>query len=112
MSEEFGWDKDLTKKIWCFGPDTMGPNILVDVTKGVQVGSSWGPRDGRRGEHGQQSTPACTDARGAVNRAGTGGRGCRCAQPCRIARARTLTVHNLQPDLQPQPHRALHAELA
>lgn len=37
MSEEFGWDKDLTKKIWCFGPDTMGPNILVDVTKGVQV---------------------------------------------------------------------------
>ena len=37
MSEDFGWDKDLTKKIWCFGPDTMGPNILVDVTKGVQV---------------------------------------------------------------------------
>ena len=36
MSEEYGWDKDLTKKIWCFGPDTMGPNILVDVTKGVQ----------------------------------------------------------------------------
>lgn len=40
MSEEFGWDKELTKKIWCFGPDTTGPNILVDVTKGVQVGSS------------------------------------------------------------------------
>jgi elongation factor 2 len=37
MSEEFGWDKELTKKIWCFGPDTTGPNILVDVTKGVQV---------------------------------------------------------------------------
>ena len=36
MSEEYGWDKDQTKKIWCFGPDTMGPNILVDVTKGVQ----------------------------------------------------------------------------
>jgi elongation factor 2 len=36
MSQEFGWDKELTKKIWCFGPDTMGPNILVDVTKGVQ----------------------------------------------------------------------------
>jgi elongation factor 2 len=36
MSEEFGWDKELTKKIWCFGPDTMGPNILVDVAKGVQ----------------------------------------------------------------------------
>jgi len=36
MSTDFGWDKELTKKIWCFGPDTMGPNILVDVTKGVQ----------------------------------------------------------------------------
>ncbi|KAI8476985.1 MAG: elongation factor 2 [Monoraphidium minutum] len=36
MSEEFGWDKDLTRKIWCFGPDTMGPNVLIDVTKGVQ----------------------------------------------------------------------------
>ena len=36
MSQEFGWDKELTKKIWCFGPDTMGPNILVDVAKGVQ----------------------------------------------------------------------------
>ena len=26
MSEEFGWDKELTKKIWCFGPDTTGAN--------------------------------------------------------------------------------------
>ena len=24
------------RKIWCFGPDTTGPNVLVDVTKGVQ----------------------------------------------------------------------------
>ena len=24
LSEEFGWDKDLAKKIWCFGPDTTG----------------------------------------------------------------------------------------
>jgi len=38
LSEEFGWDKDMAKKIWCFGPDTTGPNMLVDVTKGVQVG--------------------------------------------------------------------------
>ena len=37
LSEEFGWDKDMAKKIWCFGPDTTGPNMLVDVTKGVQV---------------------------------------------------------------------------
>ncbi|KAG1805391.1 translation elongation factor [Suillus variegatus] len=24
------------RKIWCFGPDTTGPNLLIDVTKGVQ----------------------------------------------------------------------------
>jgi elongation factor 2 len=26
----------IYRKIWCFGPDTNGPNILVDCTKGVQ----------------------------------------------------------------------------
>ena len=26
----------MFRKIWCFGPDTNGPNILVDCTKGVQ----------------------------------------------------------------------------
>ncbi|KAK3164901.1 hypothetical protein QOZ80_1AG0026250 [Eleusine coracana subsp. coracana] len=36
LSEEFGWDKDLAKKIWCFGPETTGPNIVVDMCKGVQ----------------------------------------------------------------------------
>lgn len=36
LSEEFGWDKELTKKIWAFGPDTNGPNMMVDATKGVQ----------------------------------------------------------------------------
>jgi len=36
LAEEFGWDKDLAKKIWCFGPDTTGPNMVVDMCKGVQ----------------------------------------------------------------------------
>ncbi|KAI3426362.1 hypothetical protein D9Q98_008734 [Chlorella vulgaris] len=36
LSEEFGWDKEIAKKIWCFGPDTTGPNMFVDMTKGVQ----------------------------------------------------------------------------
>ncbi|KAF5948973.1 hypothetical protein HYC85_014930 [Camellia sinensis] len=36
LSEEFGWDKDLAKKIWCFGPETTGPNMVVDMCKGVQ----------------------------------------------------------------------------
>jgi len=34
--EEFAWEKDDTQKIWSFGPNTNGPNVLVDVAKGVQ----------------------------------------------------------------------------
>jgi len=36
LCDEFGWDKETAKKIWCFGPDTTGPNMMVDITKGVQ----------------------------------------------------------------------------
>eukprot|EP01025_Chloroclados_australasicus_P019555 TRINITY_DN2067_c0_g1_i6.p1 TRINITY_DN2067_c0_g1~~TRINITY_DN2067_c0_g1_i6.p1 ORF type:complete len:843 (-),score=96.27 TRINITY_DN2067_c0_g1_i6:852-3380(-) len=36
LVDNFGWDKDLSKKIWCFGPETTGPNLLVDATKAVQ----------------------------------------------------------------------------
>lgn len=36
LSEDFGWDKDLAKKIWAFGPDTIGPNLITDISKGVQ----------------------------------------------------------------------------
>ena len=36
LAEKFEWDKTDTQKIWCFGPDTNGPNMLVDVAKGVQ----------------------------------------------------------------------------
>jgi len=37
LAEKFGWDKDIgARKIWCFGPDTTGPNMVVDMTKGVQ----------------------------------------------------------------------------
>jgi hypothetical protein len=35
LSEEFGWDKHLAKKIWCVGPETTGPNVVVDMCKGV-----------------------------------------------------------------------------
>lgn len=27
LSEEFGWDKEVAKKIWCFGPDTTGERL-------------------------------------------------------------------------------------
>ena len=36
LVEEFEWDKDATLKIWSFGPENQGPNILVDLTKGIQ----------------------------------------------------------------------------
>mmetsp|Transcript_8349 Transcript_8349/g.14302 ORF Transcript_8349/g.14302 Transcript_8349/m.14302 type:complete len:836 (+) Transcript_8349:79-2586(+) len=36
LAEEYGFDVTEARKIWTFGPDTTGPNILIDVTKGVQ----------------------------------------------------------------------------
>jgi len=36
LADKFGYDVNEARKIWCFGPDGTGPNILVDVTKGVQ----------------------------------------------------------------------------
>ena len=36
LVDEYSWDVADARKIWCFGPDTTGPNLLVDVTKGVQ----------------------------------------------------------------------------
>lgn len=36
MHDEFGWDKELAgTKLWNFGPENVGPNLLVDATKGV-----------------------------------------------------------------------------
>jgi len=36
LCDEYDWDKTDSQKIWCFGPDTTGPNVFVDVAKGVQ----------------------------------------------------------------------------
>lgn len=30
------WNVNDARKIWCFGPDQTGPNMVVDVSKGVQ----------------------------------------------------------------------------
>ena len=56
LVEEFEWDKTDSQKIWCFGPDTNGPNMLVDVAKGVQflneikdsfeAAFQWGTKEG------------------------------------------------------------------
>ncbi|KAG0363102.1 Elongation factor 2, partial [Gamsiella multidivaricata] len=35
LSDEFEWDNQEARKIWCFGPDANGANLMVDLTKGV-----------------------------------------------------------------------------
>uniref|UniRef100_A0A2P2MJK8 Uncharacterized protein MANES_14G016900 n=2 Tax=Rhizophora mucronata TaxID=61149 RepID=A0A2P2MJK8_RHIMU len=65
LSEEFGWDKDLAKKIWCFGPETTGPNMVVDMCKGVQylneikdsvvAGFQWASKEGALAEENMRA---------------------------------------------------------
>jgi len=56
LVEKYEWDAGEARKIWCFGPDGTGPNLLVDVTKGVQylneikdsvvAGFQWASKEG------------------------------------------------------------------
>jgi len=36
LVEKYDWDATEARKIWAFGPEGTGPNLLVDATKGVQ----------------------------------------------------------------------------
>ncbi|KAH9506320.1 Elongation factor 2, variant 3 [Dermatophagoides farinae] len=36
LADKYNWDATDARKIWAFGPEGTGPNLLVDVTKGVQ----------------------------------------------------------------------------
>uniref|UniRef100_A0A673W8U0 Eukaryotic translation elongation factor 2 n=1 Tax=Salmo trutta TaxID=8032 RepID=A0A673W8U0_SALTR len=40
LTEKYEWEVTEARKIWCFGPDGTGPNILSDVTKG------WASKEG------------------------------------------------------------------
>ncbi|XP_063309949.1 elongation factor 2-like isoform X1 [Pelobates fuscus] len=56
LAEKYEWDVVEARKIWCFGPDGKGPNILLDSTKGVQylneikdsvmAGFQWATKEG------------------------------------------------------------------
>ncbi|BAE59741.1 unnamed protein product [Aspergillus oryzae RIB40] len=56
MADDYGWDVTDARKIWTFGPDTTGANLLVDQTKAVQYlneikdsvvsGFQWATREG------------------------------------------------------------------
>lgn len=36
LVEDFSWSKDDASRIWVFGPEDTGPNVLIDQLKGVQ----------------------------------------------------------------------------
>jgi elongation factor 2 len=56
LAEKYGWDVTEARKIWAFGPEGSGPNVVVDVTKGVQylneikdsvvAGFAWATKEG------------------------------------------------------------------
>jgi elongation factor 2 len=56
MSKDYGWDVGEARKIWSFGPEGTGPNLLVDCTKSVQylneikdsviAGFQWATKEG------------------------------------------------------------------
>merc|ERR1719474_2515035 len=56
LADKYDYDVGEARKIWCFGPDTLGPNLLMDVTKGVQylneikdsvvAGFQWATKEG------------------------------------------------------------------
>ncbi|KOB76948.1 Translation elongation factor 2 [Operophtera brumata] len=56
LSEKYEYDVTEARKVWCFGPEGTGPNILVDCTKGVQylneikdsvvAGFQWAAKEG------------------------------------------------------------------
>jgi elongation factor 2 len=36
LADNYGWDKtEAGTKLWAFGPENAGPNLLVDGTKGI-----------------------------------------------------------------------------
>merc|ERR1711865_523331 len=49
MKERYDWDDESARKIWAWGPETSGANVVVDKTQGVQylleikehVASAW-----------------------------------------------------------------------
>jgi elongation factor 2 len=56
LATNYGWDPNDVKKLWDFGPDNSGANVLVDTTTGVQYlneirdsmqnGFQWATREG------------------------------------------------------------------
>lgn len=56
LAEKYQYEVMEARKIWCFGPEASGPNMLIDCTKGVQylneikdsvvAGFQWATKEG------------------------------------------------------------------
>lgn len=56
LAEKYNWEVTESRKIWCFGPEGTGPNLLMDTSKGVQylneikdsvvAGFQWATKEG------------------------------------------------------------------
>ncbi|XP_002736742.1 elongation factor 2b-like [Saccoglossus kowalevskii] len=56
LAEKYEFDLTEARKIWCFGPEGTGPNLVIDCTKGVQylseikdsviAGFQWASKEG------------------------------------------------------------------
>merc|ERR1712004_337277 len=56
LADKYEYDITEARKIWCFGPDGTGPNVVMDCTKGVQylneikdsvvAGFQWATKEG------------------------------------------------------------------
>lgn len=65
LADDHGWDVTDARKIWAFGPETTGANLLVDQTKAVQYlseikdsfvsGFQWATREGPIAEEPMRS---------------------------------------------------------
>ncbi|KAK2612712.1 translation elongation factor 2 [Conoideocrella luteorostrata] len=65
LADDFGWDVTDARKIWAFGPDNTGANLLVDQTKAVQFlneikdhvksGFQWATKEGPLADEAMRS---------------------------------------------------------
>ncbi|XP_022106248.1 elongation factor 2-like [Acanthaster planci] len=56
LADKYDYEVNEARKIWCFGPEGTGPNLLIDCTKGVQylneikdsvvAGFQWATKEG------------------------------------------------------------------
>ena len=66
LADNHEWDVTDARKIWCFGPDTTGPNLIVDQTKAVAylneikdsciAAFQWATKEGPVAEENMRST--------------------------------------------------------